>query len=371
MKTSNIQKTTQDVYYGVDLGSKKFWVAVRGELGKPYSIEDFLSFNWYVGPGVLITENTSLHARPQSKTASLAQYLTFSQIKSFLLGCNSRGIQVRVHPNKHTWKSTRLFLDKIKQNDPIISDWSHIDTDKYKCDSKGKYKSDELEAAVLAFLGQHMSETTSPLYEVRNPDADWDFTSKIKHEVINTSNRLLNNHRITNKYDDPYFSKLRDLLPAIEQAVMTSNEPGAVVLRNIEAFPLPRASRESEKHGYSKGDIKLHEITPALKAVWSCRVSESGRLYKFGLQMLWKALGGSPYRFRSGVAGAQLWYDVHKEIRRFRFTEAGLPVPGKNETHRSLTRDVNDPYYAARIQSHKDLRNVVKFLNKTFEDLLQ
>lgn len=357
-------------FYGVDLGGKKIWVSDGNDLGVPHSIDEFLSFSWAKGPGHLLTENTSLYARPLYRVPSLAQYLTFAQVQEFLRKCKEHGIEPHIYPNKSTYKAVRTFMEKVKAGHPSVAKFSHIDFSSFKPDAKGKFKDDNLEAMVLAWIMENAPYTTSRLKSVRDPDKEWDRIHQIKHEVVENSNRRLNQQRIMNGYDDPDFSRLRDLLPAIEQEVLTSNHPGAEVLRNIEAFPLPRAHRDSDKWGYKKGDIKLHELTPALKAVWSCRVSEYGGLYKFGFQMLKRVLGFSAFRFKSCVAGAQLHFDVHKEIRRFRLAEAGLTELKGNDSYDMLTRDETSPYYGVRIQSHRDLKNVVKFLNLTYEKLL-
>lgn len=357
--------------YGVDLGSKKAWVSNGTDLGVPYSIEDFLAFKWYEGEGTLLTEITTFHARPLTKTPSLAQYFTYGEIEKFLAECQKRDIEVRVYPNKHTYKAVRTFMDLVEKGDPSVAKFSGIDFSSYKPDDKGKFKYDELEALVLSWVLENAPETTSLLTKIRNPDFEWERTYKLKHAVINESNRRLNHQRITGDYNGPDFAQLMDLLPSVEAEVMRSNHPGAEVLRNIEAFPLPRASRKSEKYGYDKGDIKAHEVTPALKAVWSCRVDANGEPYRFGLQMLKSTLGWSAFRFRSGVAGAQLRYDVSKEIRAFRVAEAGLPLLKGNDSYEMLTRDKQNPYFAVRMQTHKDLLNVVKFLNITFLKLLQ
>ena len=367
---TNDQFHAKPIYYGHDCGGKKNWVSAGFDLGTPYSNEQFLNFDWYKGPGVLLTEVCSFYARPKKKTASLSQYFLFEELSAFLDGCRQRGVEVRIFPNKHTWKEVATFMDQVKNDPDFAADYAHIDFSSFKRDASGKFKYDELESMVLSFIAETKIEATSPLKSIRDPDMDWDLINKIKHAVIDNSNRRLNEQRIRNSYDNPDFARLRDLLPAIEEEVMNSNHPGADVLRKINAFPLPRAHRDSDKWGIKKGEIKLHEITPALKSVWSCRVDESGNLYGFGFQMLWNALGGSPYRYRSGVAGAQLRYDVHKEIRRSRLEEAGLPELKKTESGKMLTRDKRDPYYGVRIQSHKDLKNVVKFLNATFEKLL-
>lgn len=360
----------QKVFYGHDCGQKKNWVSAGYGLGAPYTNQEFLDFKWYEGPGILVTEVCSFYARPKTKVPSLSQYFYFEELSKFLKGCKERGVEVRVFPNKHTWKEVSTFMDLVQSDPDFAADYEHIDFSSFKTDQSGKFKYDELESLVLSHIAETAIESTAPLNSIRDPDADWDFVNKVKHAVVKASNRLLNNQRIENSYDDPYFARLRDLLPMIEHEVMNSSHPGAVVLREIGAFPLPRAARDSEKWGLKKGQIKLHELTPALKSVWSCRVDEAGNLYKFGFQMLWTILGGSPYRFRSGVAGAQLRYDVHKEIRRKNLALAGLPELKKAEAGKMLTRDKSNPYYWVRIQSHKDLKNVVKFLNATFEKLL-
>jgi len=357
-------------FYGVDLGRKKIWVSNGTNLGVPYSVEEFLTFSWVEGPGNLLTENTSVYARPLTRVPSLAQYFSFAQLQEFLRKCEEYDIKPHIYPNKSTYKATRTFMEKVREGHPSVAKFSHIDFSVFKSDAKGKFKSDELEAMVLAWIMENAPHTTSRLKSVRDPDKEWDRIHQIKHEVVENSNRRLNEQRIFNSYDNPDFSRLRDRLPAIEEEVMASNHPGAEMLKKMEAFPLPRAHRDSEKWGYKKGDIKLHDITPALKAVWSCRVSEFGGLYTFGFQMLKRVLGFSAFRYKSCVAGAQLHFDVHKEIRRVRLAEAGLPELKGNESYDMLTRDEANPYYAVRMQCHRDLKDVVKFLNITYEKLL-
>lgn len=351
--------------YGLDLGGRQCHVSVDGQLGEGYDLEKFLDFEWYEGPGSLYTENSTFFARPTQKTASLAQYATCDQWWKFQNECKAKGVIIYVFPHKHTWKIVRQFMTLVQKNHPSVSQYQNIDFSRYKLDSKGKYKDDDLEALILAWYGEQEPQKFSRLKSIRDPDAEWDSTSQIKHAIVNQSNRRLNNQRVTNMYDDLDFSRLRDLLEKIELKILSSHHPGAEILRKINA--IPRAHKKSTKYSYDKGDIKIHEISPIFKSVYSCRVDEQGKLYPFGFQMLWKVLGGSAYRYKSGVAGAQLRYDVHKQIRNTLLQEAGL---NPDDNYCLLTRDPDSPYYKIQRQAHKDLKNAVKFVNKTLENLL-
>ena len=358
-----------EVHYGVDCGDKKFWVSVNGQLGVSYSVQDFIDLKWYQGPGKLATETTTFYCRPVTKTASLSQFLTYEQACEFEENCKQAGVDLFVYPNKSTWMIVQDFLRLLKAEEPRVAKYSHIDPYAYKANKKGKVKNDSFEAVVLGWTLDFCPQTLTKA-KFRDPDSTWDWRLQLKHELIGDTNRRLNNQRITNLYDDPDFINLRNLFSQIEEEVKTSNHPGAKVLRDLEITPFEKAGKRSDIWGYKKGDIKLHEISPIFKAVYACRCDEDGRLRPLGFSMLWQLLGGNAFRFRSGVAGAQLRYNFAKKVFDHKMTESGLKLPCKNDSFH-LTRDKESPYYQARKESHKDVKNAVKFLNQTYEKLLK
>lgn len=351
--------------YGVDVGSRSFFVSTNKSKGKQYSVKEFLDFDWWQGPGVLITETTTLHPRPERKTPSLAQVFTYNEINDFLDQAEMRDLEVLTYPNRDTWKLVKTFVEMVENGDPRVAGYDTDDLD-YKI-VNNKIKSDTLESMVLAFAYELNPQSLSAP-SVYDPDKTSFGAKLIKEEIVADSNRRLNKQRISNGYDDPDFSRLKALLPAIDQEIQQSSHPGAAVLREIEA--IPRACRDSKDGVYKKGDIRLDNLCPSLKAVYAVKVAENGALRKCGLQMTWTVLGGNAFRYKSGVAGAQLRFNVHSKIRKFRAEEAGLPEPKKKDHIMFMTRDPECQYYQVQRQCHKDLKNVVKFLNKTYEKLL-
>lgn len=352
--------------YGVDVGSKSVFVSANKSKGKQYSYKEFLDFDWWQGPGVLITETTTLHPRPELKTPSLAQIFTYGEINDFLDQAEMRDLEVLTYPNRDTWKLVKTFIDMVEQSDPRIADYDTDDLD-YKI-VKGKIKSDTLEAMVLGFAYEICPQSLSAP-SIYDPDKRSFGVKLIKEQIVAETNRRLNKQRILNDYNDSDFSKLKALLPALHQEIQQSNHPGAEVLRGIKAIPI--ACKRSKDGVYKKGDIRLDELSPSLKAVYAVRVKEDGTLRECGFQMIWSVLGGNAFRFRSGVAGSQLRFNVHSKIRKIRAIEAGLPEPKNKDQHLMfMTRDPECQYYQVQRQCHKDLKNVVKFLNQAYEKLL-
>lgn len=358
--------------YGVDLGGGSFNVSINGELGESYSLEEFKALSWYVGPGKLYTENTTFYPRPLTKTASLAQAMTYKEVCKFLDDCEDNQVKVFQLPARNTWKHVRDFVDKIEQQHPSVASYLDKDLSKLKLDKNGKMKNDSIEAMIIAWVGANYPEKVSRLYDVRDPDTAWDKTFSIKHHIIQQSNQRLNSQRANRHYDCADFSTLRDLFPQIEKIAMASNHPGAVALREMGAIPYERAKQASPKFGYAPGEIKTHAISPIFKATYACCVGKDGKPFPFGHQMLRKALGGSGFRFRSGVAGAQIRYDVARDLRNSYYPAIGLPiVKNKDEKYKMLSPDPTNPYYKARKECHKKLDQATAFLQQTYKSLLE
>lgn len=347
------------ITYGVDQGGKQFHVSVNGQPGVAYSVENFLSFDWYEGPGVLVSESTTFRPRPLSKTPSLAQYLTFEQWKRFESEAQRRGVQLLQLGAKETWK--------------IVQDWisfGHADQfeDQFTAakwrDFMSKGKNDSLEAAVIGWSYHYVPQCLFPV-TFRDPDLEYADSPKLtlKHAIVAETNRRLNHERVTGCLSG--FEVLEQNLPAIRQAYMNSDHPGAQALRLIEAMPL--SDRGSKKYGYLAGDIKKHEISAAFKAVWAGVFDEDGNKRPCGFQFLWENLyGGSSVRYRSGVAGAQLRNDVMGSLMTQRLKAADL----KNDKNLRQTKDSLSPYYAVRKQCNRDLKHIVKFLIGLYGELI-
>lgn len=358
--------------YGVDLGSGSFHVSINGDLGEPYSLEEFKALSWYVGPGKLYTENTTFYPRPLKKTASLAQAMTYDEVCKFLDDCENNQVEIFQLPARDTWKHVRNFVDKVQQRHPSVADYLDKDLSRLKLDKNGKMKNDSIEAMIIAWVGTSHPEKVSRLYDVRDPDTAWNKRFNIKHYIIQQSNQRLNSQRANKHYDCEDFSTLRDLFLKIEQIALNSNHPGAVALREMGAVPYERAKQESSKYGYAPGDIKTHEISPIFKATYACSVDKDGKPFPFGHQMLRMVLGNSGYRFRSGVAGAQIRYDVARNFRKSYYPKIGLPIlESKNEKYKMLSPDPTNPYYKARKECHKKLDQATVFLQQTYKSLLE
>jgi|TARA_R100000027_G_scaffold8010_2_gene6046 hypothetical protein len=358
--------------YGVDLGGGSFHVSINNQPGESYSLEEFKALDWYVGPGNLYTENTTFYPRPLKKTASLAQAMTYEEVCKFLDDCEDNKVKVFQLPARNTWKHVRNFVDKVQQRDPSVADYLDKDLSKLKLDKNGKMKNDSIEAMIIAWVGTSHPEKVSRLYDVRDPDIAWDKTFNIKHQIIQQSNQRLNSQRANKHYDCADFSTLRDLFPQIEKIAMASNHPGAVALREMGAIPYERAKKPSSKFGYAPGDLKTHAISPIFKATYACSVGKDGKPFPFGRQMLRMVLGGSGFRFRSGVAGAQIRYDVARDFRKSYYPKIGLPIlENKNEKYKMLSPDPANPYFKARKECHKKLDQATAFLQQTYKSLLE
>ena len=347
------------ILYGVDQGSKQFHVSVDGQPGVGYSISSFFDFDWYQGPGVLVSESTTFKPRPLTKTPSLAQYGTFEQWKKFESEASASGVELLQIGAKETWK--------------IVQDWIRFGhADQYRnlfTASKWKTfisegKNDSLEALVIGWSYHYARQCLFPV-RFRNPDLEYIDSPLLllKHEIVAETNRRLNHERVTGCLNG--FEVLEENLTVIRRAYITSSHPGAAALRLIDAMPL--AKKRSEKYGYLKGDIKKHEISAAFKAVWAGVFDENGNKRPCGFQFLWENLyGGSSTRYRSGVAGAQLRNDVMGSLMTKRLNAAGL----KNDKDIRQTKHPLSPYFAIRKQCNRDLKQIVKYLISLYGELI-
>jgi hypothetical protein len=372
---------------GVDVGGNRVFVSTPSQV---YTLkrEDFVSFKWCPPGTAIFTESTTVAPRVADR-ASLAQLFTVSDLNNLLDFLESTGSALYTCDNRLTLHAVNDIVALIQRKDPRVV---HLhDADLFwrpRTDANpnpqglkevgNKLKSDYWESRfILEAFRLNLLEFTE-FKGSHDPDAEQlpAFEQHVR-AIREASNKTLNYVRQFKTCDlvvEALEERMPGFIPAIDRAeklVMESDDPGAVALRDLGVFPLPRY--KNSRGNVTANSIQYHNLSSLLRATWALNFDGNGIAYPCGFNTIKRTGGLRGCRRRSGVAGAVLHHDIMKNRRKELLLEQGLIDAKTNLKDREVQVKINtridNEYSRARKQASKEVLMGVRFLSRVFRSV--